>query len=311
MGTTADLPPAARLPTSLVCDALAATSYWWRFGIAALAAAYAALIAAVLTASPLVRLDWQVLLQRPYLRWPSGRAPLNLYVIAGQRGPSAIAALAWLTWRSWRTRSLRPLLVLALSLLLLNATVGAVKLALGRLGPHYSHVFGSAELFQGGASFPSGHTANAVITWGTLAYLATRRRVAAAAATFIAATVGLATLYLGTHWVSDVLAGWAAGGLVLLALPLGEPLVAHAEEKIQQQWAHLKGRHVKGPVLVRDRVRALPDFPASAGNGLPARQVPRPAPPAPPATAAASRPVGIEAPRRAPALRRPSHRRHR
>jgi membrane-associated phospholipid phosphatase len=257
----------------------------------------------VLTTSSLVHLDWQVLLQRPYLRWPSGRAELSLYVVAGQRGPSAIAAFAWLGWRSWHSRSLRPLLVLALSLLLLNTTVGAVKLALGRLGPHYSHVFGSAELFQGGESFPSGHTANAVITWGTLAYLATRHRRAAAAATaFVAATVGLATVYLGTHWVSDVLAGWAAGGLVLLALPLCEPLVAQAEEKIRQLWAHVRDRHATSPAAVRDRTPAPPVSPVPAGNAMPARRVPPSTASAFPATAAA---------RRASAPRHPSHQRHR
>jgi PAP2 superfamily len=60
--------------------------------------------------------------------------------------------------------------------------------------------------------FPSGHTANAVAVWGTLAYLATRhRRAAGAAAGVMALAIGLATVYLGTHWVSDVLGGWAAG----------------------------------------------------------------------------------------------------
>jgi hypothetical protein len=31
--------------------------------------------------------------------------------------------------------------------------------------------------------------------------------------------VGLCTVYLDTHWVSDVLGGWIAGVLVLIALP--------------------------------------------------------------------------------------------
>ena len=73
--------------------------------------------------------------------------------------------LAWLGWRAWRHRTLHPLLVLGTSLLLLNITVGAVKYGLGRLGPHYATTVGSAEMFAGGDIFPSGHTANAVVTW--------------------------------------------------------------------------------------------------------------------------------------------------
>ena len=42
----------------------------------------------------------------------------------------------------------------------------------------------------------------------------------------------MATVYLGTHWLSDVLLGWTAGLLVLLALPWCEPLIAHAENGI-------------------------------------------------------------------------------
>ncbi|WP_236836230.1 phosphatase PAP2 family protein [Blastococcus sp. KM273129] len=68
--------------------------------------------------------------------------------------------------------------------------------------------------------FPSGHAANAVAMWGVVAYLARRhRRGAPVLAALVAAGVGASTVYLGTHWVSDVLAGWIAGALVLLALP--------------------------------------------------------------------------------------------
>jgi hypothetical protein len=42
----------------------------------------------------------------------------------------------------------------------------------------------------------------------------------------------MATVYLGTHWLSDVLLGWAAGLLILLALPWFEPLIAHSEARI-------------------------------------------------------------------------------
>ncbi|MFC1418948.1 phosphatase PAP2 family protein [Streptacidiphilus cavernicola] len=192
----------------------------------------------MLTTSRLVAFDWTVMMFRPYEHWPSLQAFLNEYVITGQRGPSAIVVAVWLGWRSLRTRSMRPLLVLGVALVLLNMSVGAVKIALGRLGPHYAHVAGSNELFFGGGIFPSGHTANAVVTWGVVAYLATRgRRTGSVLAGFMGFSVGLTTIYLGTHWVSDVLAGWAAGVLVMLALPLFEPVVASADQRFQTAWA--------------------------------------------------------------------------
>lgn len=87
----------------------------------------------------------------------------------------------------------------------------------------------------GGDIFPSGHTANAVVTWGILAYLASTpraRRWLSALSAVTSLGVGLATVYLGTHWLSDVVLGWAAGLLILLALPWCEPLIARAEVAI-------------------------------------------------------------------------------
>ena len=158
----------------------------------------------------------------PYKQWPEIHAFLDYFVVLGQRGPTAVAVAAWLGWRCWRQRNLHPLLVLGASLLLLNITVGAAKIGMGRLGPHYATVVGANEMALGGDIFPSGHTANAVVTWGVLAYLATtplRRRSLSVIAALGALGVGMTTVYLGTHWVSDVLLGWAAGLLVLLALP--------------------------------------------------------------------------------------------
>ncbi|MFD8702615.1 phosphatase PAP2 family protein [Kitasatospora sp. NPDC059648] len=201
-------------------------------------AVYLLVLAGVLLNTDLVDLDWSVRLLRPYERWPSLEPVLNAWVVVGQRGPSAIAAFAWLLWRARRLGRLRPLLVMGVALLLLNITVGAVKIVTGRLGPHYAQYVGSPELFSGGTIFPSGHTANAVVTWGVLAYLAVRwRRTGAAVAAATACSIGLTTVYLGTHWVSDVLAGWAAGLLVLLSLPLLEPLVAVAEQRLHRRFA--------------------------------------------------------------------------
>ncbi|GAA0650663.1 phosphatase PAP2 family protein [Streptomyces thermocarboxydovorans] len=196
---------------------------------------YLAIVWAVLDTSWLVRLDWQVMFFRPYEQWSELHAFVDYYVVLGQRGPTAVMVAAWLGWRSWRQHTLRPLLALGVSLLLLNVTVGAAKYGMGRLGPHYATEIGSNEMFLGGDIFPSGHTANAVVTWGILAYLASTpraRRWLSALSAVTSLGVGMATVYLGTHWLSDVLLGWAAGLLILLALPWFEPLIARSETRI-------------------------------------------------------------------------------
>ncbi|MEU1121608.1 phosphatase PAP2 family protein [Streptomyces sp. NPDC005879] len=203
---------------------------------------YLAIVVAVLATSWLVRFDWQVMFFRPYQQWPEIHAFLDYWVVLGQRGPTAVMVAAWLGWRSWRQHSLRPLLMFGAALLLLNVTVGAAKLGMGRLGPHYATVIGSNEMWLGGDIFPSGHTANAVVTWGILAYLASTprtRRYLSALSAVVSLSVGLTTVYLGTHWLSDVLLGWAAGLLILLALPWCEPLIAGVEAaifRVREAW---------------------------------------------------------------------------
>ncbi|MBA4865783.1 phosphatase PAP2 family protein [Streptomyces sp. PSKA54] len=229
---------------------------------------YAAIVWAVVTTSWLVRFDWQVMFFRPYQQWPEIHAFLDYYVVLGQRGPTAVMVAAWLGWRSWRQHTLRPLLTLGASLLLLNVTVGAAKLGMGRLGPHYATAIGSNEMWRGGDIFPSGHTANAVVTWGILAYMASTpraRRWLSALSAVIALGVGLTTVYLGTHWLSDVLLGWAAGLLILLALPWFEPLINRVEAWIfdlRDTW--------------RSRRAGTAPVPAPVGAPKPVSQRPQP-----------------------------------
>ncbi|MFD8985810.1 phosphatase PAP2 family protein [Streptomyces sp. NPDC059564] len=223
--------------------------------LASMLACYLAIVVAVLTTSWLVRLDWQIMFFRPYEQWPQLHAFLDYLVVLGQRGPTAVMVAAWLGWRSWRQHTLRPLITLGVALLLLNITVGSVKLGLGRLGPHYATQIGSAELFAGGDIFPSGHTANAVVTWGILAYLASTtvtRRVLSVFSAVVSLSVGATTVYLGTHWVSDVLLGWLAGLLIMLALPWFEPLIARVEAyvfELRELWRRrLEEGRVSEPV---------------------------------------------------------------
>jgi len=76
-----------------------------------------------------------------------------------------------------------------------------------------------------GAAFPSGHTTEGTAVFLMLAVLAAASRPAwgqkVAAATgglLVAALIGFSRLYLGVHWLTDVLAGYALGGLWLCVL---------------------------------------------------------------------------------------------
>ncbi|WP_436847999.1 phosphatase PAP2 family protein [Streptomyces coeruleorubidus] len=80
-------------------------------------------------------------------------------------------------------------------------------------------------------------------TWGILAYLASAKRARRRLSALPAATalgVGLATVYLGTHWLSDVLLGWVMGLLILLALPWFEPLITRTEAWILDRSEQLR-----------------------------------------------------------------------
>jgi undecaprenyl-diphosphatase len=181
-------------------------------------AAYVALTILVIFDSPVLSLDKSILNLNLQANFPGYRRVIADYVMFGQRGPATLLALPVFFWLAWRERSTRPLVMLATALVLLNVTVGVVKYATGRMGPlHQNKVH---DIFVGGNIYPSGHVSNAVVLYGLLAMLVPRfRKTTVVLAVWLCVSVGLGTLYLRTHWFSDVLAGWLAGSLVLLSLP--------------------------------------------------------------------------------------------
>src|SRR5262249_19621450 len=72
-------------------------------------------------------------------------------------------------------------------------------------------------------SFPSGHAAIAIALYGFLSYVLTRNVISwklrtnvVFAALIVAFTVGLSRMYLGLHFLSDVLGGYVIGLLWLM-----------------------------------------------------------------------------------------------
>jgi membrane-associated phospholipid phosphatase len=105
-----------------------------------------------------------------------------------------------------------------------------LKFLVARPRPDFAQAYGQ-EL---GSSFPSGHAMISIAFYGALAFLLFvelkrwRQKVLVISGVFaIAALVGFSRLYLGVHYLSDILAGWAAGALWLALCILAERLVAH------------------------------------------------------------------------------------
>lgn len=78
--------------------------------------------------------------------------------------------------------------------------------------PHLTHTYST--------SFPSGHAMVSAVVYLTLGTLLARvvsglwsKIYVMAVAFILMGLIGLSRLYLGVHWPSDVLAGWAAGAV--------------------------------------------------------------------------------------------------
>jgi membrane-associated phospholipid phosphatase len=203
---------------------------------------YALVTLGIMLETPLLDMDTWFYGLHLHVDYPQYERFVLDYVMLGQRGPATLVFLPYFIWVAWRTRSSRPLVMLGTALVLLNLSVGVVKLLTGRLGPQQTRLV--HQILVGGDIYPSGHVANTVVLYGLVAWITVRRfrKAAIIASVFIIVTVSLGTVYLNTHWFTDVIGGWLAGVLVLLALPTVVPTTRLWTDTILDR---LRARHVR------------------------------------------------------------------
>ena len=161
----------------------------------------------------------------------------SAYVTIG----GGVLAAAWLALHQQRLRALIMAGAVAADRLVLDGS----KLLVDRPRP----AFDPHPVMVTSTSFPSGHAGNSMAVFLAIALIAVpaRYRLAAVIVAVTASLiVGLTRPYLGVHWPSDVVGGWAIGAAVAVAASL----VAQRWSVAPQQQHEIIGGH--DPALGQD-----------------------------------------------------------
>jgi membrane-associated phospholipid phosphatase len=159
------------------------------------------------------------------LRNPALDAGMTAFTnIGGGIGMPILASLltAWLTFLS---RTWRPIILVGGAALVSTLATTFGKRLVGRTRPDHVE---AVPPYETSPSFPSGHTLNTTVVIGVLLYLICLqfqilwvRITAITAGTIFIIAMGLSRVFLGHHWMTDVMAGWFLGlawvGIVILA----------------------------------------------------------------------------------------------
>jgi undecaprenyl-diphosphatase len=165
---------------------------------------------------------WEAEAIRSVQSLPLGGAQPSKAVQEITRTEVVLAIGAALAFALWLGGSRREAAALAVALVVLPLAQSGLKELLDRPRP-------PPELLHPGAShsspsFPSGHVMGSTFVFGWLVYEGLRRdwrpvfrTVIASASLALVLLAGLTSLYLGVHWPTDVLGGYAWGLALLLA----------------------------------------------------------------------------------------------
>jgi undecaprenyl-diphosphatase len=140
---------------------------------------------------------------------------VTAYTDVGGAVVMPVLALLAMTLLAARRRSWTPVILIgAAGIGSLLMTIAGKDLV-GRARPPLSS---AVPPYMDSPSFPSGHTLNAVVVAGVVAYLLVLRQrsrraraLTVGGATLFAVAMGLSRVYLGHHWFTDVVAAWVLG----------------------------------------------------------------------------------------------------
>lgn len=190
--------------------------------VGGLTVASAGLYDAVVEQDGVAQLDQPALDQAIAVRSPTNTTLLTWFThLGGPLGMTIIASLvtAVMVWR-WRSRTPLVLMLIAVAGSLTLTTVG--KAAVGRSRPPLSE---AVPPYEYAFSFPSGHALNSTVIAGLVAYLLVRRlrtrwarTLTVVVAVVWAVAMGLSRVFLGHHWLTDVIVGWLLGAAWLVVV---------------------------------------------------------------------------------------------
>ena len=112
----------------------------------------------------------------------------------------------------------------AIILMLSNSTNSIFKILFHSPRPYWIDSRVQAYSSEPSFGLPSGHSQNAMSVWGIMA--ASLKRKSGWGAALIILSMGISRMYLGVHFLRDVLLGWIIGALLLvLVLTFEKPVV--------------------------------------------------------------------------------------
>ncbi len=231
----------------------------------ALTVALVYVIVDIFVQGPLTQLDIRINAWNGQKAIPSLDGAAWAYDKMGQRSVLVPILLAVAGHFARKNRTWRPVVLAAMSFLVLNVVVGAMKILIGRSQTET----GDPSVLQGDIIFPSGHSSNMVLTGGVIVYLMLRyakeppvRTVAAVWSVLTTLTI-LTSIYIGSHWLSDLVGGALVGGLLLQSVILFD--IATKDIRYTRPWWWRRTVALL-PFLETDRDRV--DAVAVAGGGL-------------------------------------------